>query len=136
MADAGLIVLSAKSGIAVGTEKAWKSLKDSGMPTMFYVSKMDEEHANYYKVVDDMRAAFGNTVVPLQFPMMQGEKCIGLVDLLSKTARDTKGNDCPLTPEAEERCEEYLMELSEQVAETSEELMESSSWKSPSPRKS
>ena len=50
---------------------------------MFYISKMDEDHANYYKVVDDMRATFGNTVVPLIFPMMKGDKCVGLVDLLS-----------------------------------------------------
>ena len=124
VADAGLIVLSAKGGIAVGTEKAWKSLKNANMPTMFYISKMDEDHANYYKVVDDMRATFGNTVVPLIFPMMKGDKCVGLVDLLSRTARDTEGNSTSLTPEAEERCEEYLAELSEQVAETSEELME------------
>ncbi|HIR09630.1 MAG TPA: elongation factor G [Candidatus Avoscillospira stercoripullorum] len=124
VADAGLIVLSAKGGIAVGTEKAWKSLKNANMPTMFYISKMDEDHANYYKVVDDMRAAFGNTVVPLIFPMMKGDKCVGLVDLLSRTARDTEGNSTALTPEAEARCEEYLAELSEQVAETSEELME------------
>lgn len=124
VADAGLIVLSAKGGIAVGTEKAWKSLKNANMPTMFYISKMDEDHANYYKVVDDMRATFGNTVVPLIFPMMKGDKCVGLVDLLSHTARDTEGNSTALTPEAEERCEEYLAELSEQVAETSEELME------------
>ena len=41
VADAGLVVLSAKGGIAVGTEKAWKSLKDANKPTMFYVSKMD-----------------------------------------------------------------------------------------------
>ena len=124
VADAGLIVLSAKGGIAVGTEKAWKSLKNANMPTMFYISKMDEDHANYYKVVDDMRATFGNTVVPLIFPMMKGDKCVGLVDLLSRTARDTEGNSTSLTPEAEARCEEYLAELSEQVAETSEELME------------
>lgn len=124
VADAGLIVLSAKGGIAVGTEKAWKSLKNANMPTMFYISKMDEDHANYYKVVDDMRATFGNTVVPLIFPMMKGDKCVGLVDLLSHTARDTEGNSTSLTPEAEERCKEYLAELSEQVAETSEELME------------
>lgn len=124
VADAGLIVLSAKGGIAVGTEKAWKSLKNANMPTMFYISKMDEDHANYYKVVDDMRATFGNTVVPLIFPMMKGDKCVGLVDLLSHTARDTEGNSTSLTPEAEERCEEYLAELSEQVAETSEEFME------------
>ena len=119
VADAGLIVLSAKGGIAVGTEKAWTSLKKANKPTMFYVSKMDEDHANYYKVVDDLRAQFGNSVVPLQFPMMKGEKCIGLVDLLSKTARDTQGNDIALSAEAEERLEEYLAELSEQVADTS-----------------
>ena len=124
VADAGLVVLSGKGGIAVGTEKAWKSLKDANKPTMFYVSKMDEDHANYFKVVDDLRAQFGNSVVPLIFPMMQGEKVIGLVDLLSKTAKDTQGNDCALTAEAEERCEEYMMELSEQVAETDEALME------------
>ena len=53
VADAGLIVLSAKGGIAVGTEKAWKSMKDAGKPTMFYISKMDEDHANYFKVVDE-----------------------------------------------------------------------------------
>ena len=124
VADAGMIVLSAKGGIAVGAEKAWKSLKDANLPTMFYISKMDEENANYYKVVDDMRAMFGNTVVPLQFPIMNGDKCVGLVDVLSKTARDTQGNDMALTAEAEERLEEYLAELSEQVAETSEELMD------------
>ena len=104
VADAGLIVLSGKGGIAVGTEKAWKSLKDANKPAMFYVSKMDEDHANYFKVVDDLRAQFGNSVVPLIFPMMQGEKVVGLVDLLSKTAKDTQGNDCALTAEAEERC--------------------------------
>ncbi len=124
VADAGIIVLTAKSGIAVGTEKAWKSMKDCGKPTMFYISKMDEDHANYFKVVEDLRAQFGNSVVPMQFPIMQGEKCVGLVDLLSKTARDTQGNDMALTAEAEAHLEEYLAALSEQVAETSEELME------------
>ena len=124
VADAGLIVLTAKGGIAVGTEKAWKSLKDANKPTMFYISKMDEEHANYFKVVEDLRATFGNSVVPMQFPIMNGDKCVGMVDLLSKTARATDGNPMDLTAEAEAHLEEYLAALSEQVAETSEELMD------------
>ena len=49
VADAGLICLSAKSGIVVGTEKGWKSLADANLPAMFYVSKLDEEHANYFR---------------------------------------------------------------------------------------
>ena len=52
VADAGIIVLTAKSGIAVGTEKAWKAMKDCGKPTMFYISKMDEENANFFGTVE------------------------------------------------------------------------------------
>ena len=124
VASSGLIVLSAKGGVAVGTEKAWKSLKDANKPTMFYISKMDEENANYFKVVDDLRDAFGNSVVPMQFPIMNGDKCVGLVDLLSRTARDTNGNDMALTADAQSRLDDYLAYLSEQVAETSEEFMD------------
>ena len=32
VADAGVICVTAKSGIAVGTEKGWKSLKDADLP--------------------------------------------------------------------------------------------------------
>ena len=38
--------------------------------------------------------------------------------------------------EAEEKIEEYMAELNEQVAETDEALMEKFSWKSRSPPKS
>ena len=124
VADAGIIVLSAKSGVVVGTEKAWKATKDANKPAMFYLSKMDEENADYFKTVDQLRTQFGNSVVPLQFPMISGSKCVGLVDLLTRTARDTDGNNVALDAEAEARCDEYLAALSEQVAETSEELMD------------
>ena len=124
VADAGIIVLTAKSGVAVGAEKAWKALKDAGKPAMFYISKMDEDNADYYKTVDQLRELFGNSVVPMQFPMMNGEKCIGLVDMLSGTARDTQGNSAELTERAKERYAAYMEALSEQVAETSEEFMD------------
>ena len=124
VADAGIIVLTAKSGVAVGAEKAWKALKDAGKPAMFYISKMDEDNADYYKTVDQLREMFGNSVVPMQFPMMDGEKCIGLVDMLSGTARDTQGNSAELTERAKERYATYMEALSEQVAETSEEFMD------------
>ena len=64
VADAGLICLTAKSGIAVGTEKGWKSLADAGLPAMFYVSKLDEEHANFFNTFDSLRDIFGASVIP------------------------------------------------------------------------
>ncbi len=122
--DSGLICLSAKSGIGVGTEKGWKYLKNAGLPAMFYVSKMDEEHANYFAVVDALRGQFGTSVIPFTFPIMEGEKAVGLVDLLTKKAQKLDGSQMELPASAEEKIEEYMEMLNEAIAETSEELMD------------
>ena len=124
VADSGLICLTAKSGIAVGTEKGWKSLEKAGLPAMFYVSKLDEEHANFFGTVDALRSTFGASVIPFSFPILQGETAVAVVDLLTKKAYDAAGKEVALTAEAEEKIEEYMMELNEQVAETDEALME------------
>ena len=124
VADAGLILLSAKSGIAVGTEKGWKSLADAGLPAMFYISKLDEEHANFFNTFDAVREAFGASAIPFTFPILNGEQAVGVVDLIEKKAYDANGKEIPLPADAEDRIEEYMAELNEQVAETDEALME------------
>ena len=124
VADVGLICLTAKSGIAVGTEKGWKSLADAGLPAMFYVSKLDEEHANFFNTFDSLRDIFGASVIPFTFPILHGEEAVGVVDLVSKKAYDVSGKEIALPAEAEEKIEEYMAELNEQVAETDEALME------------
>ncbi|MCQ2418472.1 MAG: elongation factor G, partial [Clostridia bacterium] len=124
VSDSGLICLSAKSGIAVGTEKGWKSLEKAGLPAMFYVSKLDEEHANFFGTVDSLRDTFGASVIPFTFPILSGEEAVAVVDLLTKKAYDASGKEVALTADAEEKIEEYMMELNEQVAETDEALME------------
>ncbi len=124
VADAGLICLTAKSGIAVGTEKGWKSLADAELPAMFYISKLDEEHANFFGTYDAIRDAFGASVIPFTFPILNGEQAVGVVDLIEKKAYDVNGKEIALPADAEEKIEEYMMALNEQVAETDEELME------------
>ena len=116
--------MTAKSGIGVGTEKGWKYLAKANLPAMFYVSKLDEEHANYFGTVDSLRSTFGNTVIPFVFPILNGDAAVGVVDLLAKKAYDASGKEIALPADAEEKIEEYMMELNEQIAETSEELME------------
>ena len=124
VADAGLICVTAKSGIAVGTEKGWQSLKAADLPAMFYVSKLDEEHANFFGTVEALRDTFGASVIPFTFPILKGEEAVGIVDLISKKAYDVSGKEIALPADAEDKIEEYMMELNEQVAETDEELME------------
>lgn len=122
--DSGVICVTAKSGIAVGTEKGWKSLEKAGLPAMFYISKLDEEHANFFGTLQSLRDTFGASVIPFTFPILKGENAVAVVDLLEKKAYDAAGKEVALTAEAEEKIEEYMMELNEQVAETDEALME------------
>ena len=93
VADAGMICLTAKSGIAVGTEKGWKSLKDANLPAMFYVSKLDEEHANFFGTLESLRETFGASVIPFTFPILKGEEAVGVVDVIAKKAYDATGKE-------------------------------------------
>ena len=124
VADSGLIVLTAKSGIAVGTEKGWQALADRELPAMFYISKLDEEHANFFGTLQSLRDTFGASVVPFTFPILNGEQAVGIVDLIEKKAYDAAGKEIALPADAADKIEEYMMELNEQVAENDEALME------------
>ena len=92
---------------------------------MFDVSKLDEEHANFFNVFAQPGAKC-SARPSFRSPSrsLRAEQAVGLVDLIEKKAYDANGKEIPLPAEAEEKIEEYMAELNEQVAETDEALME------------
>ncbi len=127
VADLGVICVSAKDGLNVGAEKSWKYLKEAKKPRAIYVSKLDEDHADFDKTFDELRAAFGNSVCAMTEPIKEGDKYIGIVDVITKKAFKIEGNkrvDIPVPDSMSARLEELYTELAESAAETSEELME------------
>ncbi|MDD4564975.1 MAG: elongation factor G [Eubacteriales bacterium] len=63
--EAAVIMVDASSGIQVGTEKAWKTCKEHGIPTFFLINKIDKENVEVDKVIDDLKSKFGTSVVQL-----------------------------------------------------------------------
>lgn len=127
VADCGVIVVTAKSGCAVGTEKAFKRLSKTGLPRFFYISKIDEENADYEKAYNSLRDAFGISVTPFIIPLIEGGKPTGVINLVNKKAFKAEGNktvEVPVPAEQESQIEELRAALIESVAETSEALME------------
>ena len=127
VADAGVIVVSAKGGVAVGTEKAWKYLADRDMPRIVYVSKLDEEHADFYKTFGELRGKFGNTLAPVCIPIVENDKTIGIVDIIHKNAFISgkgKTQNIDIPEDMVSTVDRYYEFLCEAVAETSEENME------------
>lgn len=127
LADSALIVVGAVSGVAVGTEKAMDMCKKAGKPRMMVINQMDRENANFVKVMENVNAKFGPSVVPIQFPIMEGGAFVGYIDLTSMTAKkfDGKGEkEIPIPAALEAEAKKYYEALTEAAAESDEELME------------
>lgn len=122
--EAGIIFCSAKDGISVGAERSWKYLKNANMPTMFYISKTDEDHGDFDAVLAALQEKYGSTVCAVTAPMSDGT---GVIDLVHNVAYQTKGNKTVKVdvPAADADKVEALREtLFETAAGADEELME------------
>lgn len=125
--DAGIIVCAAKGGVAVGAEKAWAVLKERNLPAAFYISKLDEENGNFTAIYNELREKYGHIVCPLTIPFSKGGNMDGVIDLISKKAYSMDKNKCieiPLPDDMQSVVDEMYTVLAENVAETSEELMD------------
>ena len=127
-ADAAIIVCSAKDGITVGLEKAWKLCEERNMPCFIYISKVDEENSDYNATFNALRERYGNRIAPVVVPIWDGAKKVtGIIDVLNKRAFEMQnlkrveidvpeGKDAVIT--------EFNDALKESVAETSDEFMD------------
>ena len=125
VSDAALILVSAKSGVEVGTELAWENAQE--LPRIFFVNGMDDENADFTQVVANMREKFGSTVAPLQIPFSEGGKVVGYIDAFTgKCYKWDKENTipCEIPADMVDVYEEHHAFLLEAIAETDESLME------------
>ena len=128
VADAGVVVCSAKDGLSVGAEKAWKLLNDANAPRAIFISRIDEENSSYEKTFEALREAFGVSVCPLVAPILEGDKVTGFLEVATKKAYkvDAKGKstEIPVPDSMKQTLQDYYDMLSENAAETDEVLMD------------
>jgi len=122
-----LIVVSGKSGVSAGTERAWNIAAKKSK--IVFVNKLDDMKADYAKVVEQLNDSFGKSIAPFTFPIKEGDKLTGFVDVIKMRAKmfSPEGDahryeEIPAThKEIAERSRDLLLEA---VAEVSEEYME------------
>ena len=127
-ADAAIIVCSAKDGITVGLEKAWKYCQERNMPCFVYISKVDEDNSDYNATFNALREKYGNKVAPVVVPIWDANrKVTGIIDVLNKRAyemQNLKRVEIEVPEGKEDVITEFNDALKESVAETSEEFMD------------
>ena len=111
-ADAAVLVVSAPSGVEVGTQQMWRLAQELGLPTIIFVNQMDREHADFPGVVAQIRERLGKQCVTLSLPVGAEAQFKDAVSLLD-------GEAPAEVQEAAAQARELLMEA---VAETDDEL--------------
>lgn len=121
-----LLTISGKSGVNVGTKKAFKKAKKLNKSSMIFVGKLDRESADFYKVLEQLKAEFGPCICPVVVPYLVDRKVesyINLIDMKTYKYENGKAVEVDL-PDIEHRLEGLITAISEAVAETDEELFE------------
>ena len=122
--EAGIILVTAKDGISVGAERSFKTLKAANIPTMFCISKLDEEHGDYQGVLKALEEKYGSVICPVTAPASDGS---AIIDLVHNKAYKTSGNkrtECPIPDADKAAVEDMRAVLMEAAAGADEELME------------
>ena len=85
-AGSTVIVVSGKSGVTVGAEKAFDAATKKGIAKLFFVNKLDNENADFYKVFEELKTRFGPMVCPLVVPYVEDRRVQCYVNLLEYKA--------------------------------------------------
>ncbi len=128
VADSAIMVLAAPSGVEVGTELVWQFLDQMGLPRMICVNKMDKEHADYRKCLDQCVELLGARPAPVVIPMGAADGLKGVVDLIEGKAYIADGpgkhKKVDVPADMADEVAELRNQLIEVAAESDEALME------------
>lgn len=126
-ADAAIIVVSGKSGVEVGTQKAWDYCEQRKLPRIFFVTDMDDDQASFREVVEELTKLYGKKVAPFHLPIRQNEIFTGFVNVVKMKGRKftkySEYEECEIPDYVDDYLQKYRELLLEAVAETDEVLL-------------
>ena len=126
VADNALIVVSGKDGVQSGTERAWKRVKEKGIPTIFFINKIDEENASFDKTYDQLHETLGKSVIPFEVPIVENNQVVGSVNILRNKAwyHNDRTVAQPVPEALKDIVATYWEQIAEAVAMSDDVLME------------
>ena len=128
--DFALVVVNARDGVGVGTDAAWKTATEDGIPKMIVINGLDKEETDFDNLLVELRAHFGERVFPLAMPVNPGPGFNQLLDvprseiITYATDKSGKFTEAPASGQWAERVKQAHERLIEYIAEADDTLME------------
>jgi len=134
--DGAVAVFDGKEGVEPQSETVWRQADKYNVPRICFVNKMDKLGADFYFTVDTIVNRLGAKPLVIQLPIGAESDFLGVVDIVEMNAKvwegDAKGDVSlgaqyetkEIPADLQAKAEEYRAKLIEDVAESSEELLE------------
>jgi elongation factor G len=124
VAEAGIVLVDAVSGVEVGTELAWQHADHRHLPRFVFINKMDRDNANFQRTLDMLREKFEGNFVPIQIPIGEQADFKGVIDLIEMKAYTGEESQAGRVPDdLTEAAESARLALIEAAAEGDDELI-------------
>jgi elongation factor G len=129
--DGAVAVFDSVAGVQPQSETVWRQADRYGVPRIAFINKMDRTGADFVAAVQSMRDRLGANPVPVQIPIGEEDRHVGVVDLVEMRAivyEDELGQSFTvgeIPAELAAAAEEAHHALIDAIAEHDDELMES-----------
>jgi len=91
-AEFALLMVDGKSGVQIETVKLWRNLDSSGKPRGVFITKMDNDQADFNRTIADIKEKFKIEPVVISMPIGNGGSFKGVVDVLHEKAYIQQGD--------------------------------------------
>jgi elongation factor G len=131
VADTAVVLLKAVEGVEVGTEIVTRYTSERGNAVIYLINKLDQENADFDKVLTQAHEMLSHDILALQFPLNAGLGFDSIVDVVRmKLLKFSPGGSGKYTEqeipqEAQARAQELRQQMLELIAETDENLLNS-----------
>jgi elongation factor G len=128
--DGAVVIFCGKGGVEPQTETVWRQADKYRVPRIAFVNKMDAIGADFFSVVEQIKARLGANPVVIMLPTFTGDRLDGIIDLIEMSAykfEGTLGNEIIKTSIPEMYLEEaktWHNSMIETLAENDEQLLD------------
>lgn len=129
--DGAVGLFCAVGGVEPQSETVWRQADKYGVPRMCFVNKMDRIGANFFNVIDDIKAKLDADVLPLQIPIGAEDNFQGVVDLVRNKAliwdeadKGMSTKEMPIPSELADTAKKYRNDMLERLALEDDKLLE------------
>ena len=128
--ETAVVLVNGVSGVEVGTEQVCEYAREANVAKIFFVNRLDKEHANFESILETLRNSFGSQVTTLQLPLAPGEGFHSFIDLIKmklityEKDGSGKSNESEIPAELLEKAQSYREKLIEAAAECDDEILE------------